>query len=332
MELPIKNAIVCITSIQRATTAVKKFCALPVQKVIVAGDLSSPLDYELNHEKLDYLLQKQQNTEFPELSASLPWKSYTRKNIAFATAIKYNAELIIDTDDDNIPYEDFEILPFDSTYYVTDPEIGFINIYKAFTEQNIWPRGFPLPLLKNEDNFSDTLSQSKISVGIWQGLADGDPDVDAIYRLVVNSPCIFYRREPIVLNPGTWTPFNSQNTIFRKEVFPLLYIPHSVSFRYSDILRSWVAQPILWAAGYRLGFTRATVFQERNPHDYMKDFESEIPMYLSSIQACEIIKSAVNPQNSILGNMWSAYSSLCQAEIVKESELKSLSEWFKLFD
>ena len=27
-------------------------------------------------------------------------------------------------------------------------------------------------------------------VGVWQGLADGDPDVDAIYRLTVGEPLV----------------------------------------------------------------------------------------------------------------------------------------------
>ena len=68
--------------------------------------------------------------------------------------------------------------------------------------------------------------------------------------------------------------------LFRKEFFPLLYLPSFVTFRFTDILRGFVAQPILWKAGFNLGFTEATVFQERNAHNYVRDFESEIPMYL----------------------------------------------------
>ena len=62
--------------------------------------------------------------------------------------------------------------------------------------------------------------------------------------------------------------------------FALLYLPAHVTFRFTDILRGLVAQPILWAAGYQLGFTRATVVQERNPHELLEDFESESPGYL----------------------------------------------------
>ena len=36
-------------------------------------------------------------------------------------------------------------------------------------------------------------------------------------------------------------------------------LPTTVPGRVSDIWRSYVAQPILWASGYRLGFTAPTV-------------------------------------------------------------------------
>ena len=41
-----------------------------------------------------------------------------------------------------------------------------------------------------------------------------------------------------------------------------MYLPTFVTFRFTDILRSYVAQPIMWNAGYRLGFTNATVTQK----------------------------------------------------------------------
>ena len=102
-------------------------------------------------------------------------------------------------------------------------------------------------------------------IGIWQGLADLDPDVDAIYRLTSNKEVTFDKGDPIVLGKETWCPFNSQNTLFASpQFFPLLYLPAFVTFRFTDILRGYVAQPILQAAGYRLGFTEATVYQDRN--------------------------------------------------------------------
>jgi hypothetical protein len=171
------------------------------------------------------------------------------------------------------------------------------------------------------------LTASDVNVGIWQGLADGDPDVDAIYRLIDNTPCEFDQVGPCVLAEGTLCPFNSQNTIFSKSTFPLLYLPALVTFRFTDILRGLVAQPILWAAGLRLGFSDATVVQERNPHDYLKDFQQEIPCYLHAQRAVDAVGPAVSAGASIADNLHRAYRSLLKPQIVSDREMALLDAW-----
>jgi hypothetical protein len=52
----------------------------------------------------------------------------------------------------------------------------------------------------------------------------------------------------------------------------------------------------MWAAGWKLGFTDATVVQDRNPHDYFKDFLSEIPMYQFTERVVDIASSVVQPK------------------------------------
>jgi hypothetical protein len=47
-------------------------------------------------------------------------------------------------------------------------------------------------------------------------------------------------------------------------------MPAYVTFRFTDILRASSLSRFLWQAGYHLGFTSATVIQERNPHDYLR--------------------------------------------------------------
>jgi len=149
--------------------------------------------------------------------------------------------------------------------------------------------------------------------------------VDAIYRLTNNEPCDFDERPPLVLGRGTWCPFNSQNTLFMRELFPLLYLPAYVTFRFTDILRGLVAQPIAWAAGYRLGCTSATVVQERNPHDYLKDFESEIPCYLLAQKVADTVSGVVRESTSITDNLYNSYEALRALDIVPEEEMRTLS-------
>ena len=110
-------------------------------------------------------------------------------------------------------------------------------------------------------------------------------------------------------------------------MFTLLYLPAFVTFRTTDILRSLVAQPILWSKGYRLGFTEATVLQKRNPHDYLKDFKSEIPLYLDSQRMLDIAIKSTDRNKSIEDNLILIYEELFKENIVEKNELKLLKAW-----
>jgi hypothetical protein len=90
-----------------------------------------------------------------------------------------------------------------------------------------------------------------------------------------------------------------------------------------------VAQPILWAANLRLGFTAATVVQARNPHDYMKDFLSEIPCYRYARDCVDVTRAAVRTSASISENLYRAYAALQAAGIVESAELRSLDAWLQ---
>jgi hypothetical protein len=261
----------------------------------------------------------------------LPWNHYSRKMLGYLRAVKRGAEIIFDTDDDNFPKPDWEVPPFDGTYETTSESQGFVNIYRSFSEAAIWPRGFPLRFILDPHVVlaPGNGAMASVKVGVWQMLADGDPDVDAIYRLVDNRPQFFREREPLILGRGCICPFNSQATAFRKALFPLLYLPTSVTFRFTDILRGLVAQPILWAAGYSLGFTKALVVQERNAHDLLKDFESEVPMYLDAERVPAIVSSVVQRGASIAENMTVAYAALQRAGIVSPDELRLLAAWLE---
>ncbi|GAB2473641.1 hypothetical protein GCM10011375_25700 [Hymenobacter qilianensis] len=322
----LKSSIV-ITSIFAPTKAVKKFATLADYQLVVAGDKKSPAHWSTDN--VTYLSVADQEAMGMQMSAKLPYNHYGRKMMGYLHAMQQGAQVIIDTDDDNIPYEGWDFPAMEGNFLTSKSEKGFVNIYKTFTKQHIWPRGLPLDLINSKAHVlqeEDLQSQSS-KIGVWQGLADGDPDVDAIYRLVDNTECFFDNHEPVVLAEGTLCPFNSQNTAFRQELFPLLYLPAYVTFRFTDILRGLVAQPIMWLHGYRLGFTKATVLQERNPHDYVKDFESEIPCYLHPNRVIATVQAALDPAVSVADNLYNAYTALEKEGIVLPDELELLSLW-----
>lgn len=321
-----KNAIV-ITSIFYPTLAVEKFSKMDDHYVIVAGDRKTPQDWRC--ENVDFLSVEQQDNMGFNLSGAVPYNHYSRKMFGYLKAIQNDADFIIDTDDDNIPKEEWIFPLFDDTYDCTEEDRGFVNIYQLYTKQKIWPRGLPLHLIAKQFNLEDGLLSKRCKVGIWQGLADEDPDVDALYRLTSDEPCYFAERGPVVLGRNTISPFNTQNTMIRKELFALLYLPTFVTFRFTDILRGLIAQPIMWLYDYQLGFLNATVVQKRNPHDYMKDFISEIPMYEHGAMVVDIITGAIAKSESIETNLYNAYYSLLHGKIVCDKEMTTLECWLK---
>ncbi len=318
-----KKSIV-ITSIFEPTKAVKLFASYSDYELIVVGDKKSPKSYQCENVKF---ISVGDSLGFA-IESVLPFNHYSRKMLGYLFAMQNGAELIVDTDDDNIPFNDWGFPEFEGDFLEVPENSGFVNIYKYFTSQNIWPRGLPLNFIKNEP---PTLTKAiKTKIGFWQGLADGDPDVDAIYRLTDNTPCIFNKEQaPIVLGKNSICPFNTQNTICKSELFPLLYLPSTVTFRFTDILKGLVAQPIMWNYGYSLGFVTANVFQERNAHDYMLDFESELPCYIQSQKVIDIVEENIKSTDSITANLFSAYEGLEKQGVVIKNELNILEAWIK---
>lgn len=315
---------IVITSIFEPTEAVKAFASLSDYQLLVVGDKKSPADWQWDG--VHYLSVDAQQSLPYALSAVLPYNHYSRKMLGYLEAMSAGAEWVVDTDDDNIPYDNWQFPQTEGIFNHFAADAGFVNVYQYFSDDKIWPRGLPLRLINTAFDFSK-LSQSAARVGVWQGLADEDPDVDAIYRLTSDKPCYFQKKAPLVLAAGQICPFNTQNTLIHQALFPLMYLPTYVTFRYTDILRGLVAQPIMWLYGYQLGFTEATVIQKRNPHDYMKDFISEIPMYETGEQVIDWVKAVIHPDKSISENLWAAYEALLAKNVVEAREMVTLRAW-----
>jgi len=318
---------VIITSINAPTKAVKEISKYSDRRLIVVGDRKTPVDW--SHDAVEYLSVEEQMSSKWKLARTLPWNHYARKMLGYLKAIEDGATVILDTDDDNIPRPNWSFPEFEADYEAVTIEGKFLNIYRYFSRQRIWPRGFPLQdVLKSFDDDWEVHPSASRRVGIWQGLADDDPDVDAIYRLTVGEACVFEKKPPVVIEAGKCVPYNSQNTATRRELFPLLYLPAYVTFRFTDILRGLVAQPYMWAHGYSLGFCAAGVYQERNEHNLLKDFESEIPCYLHPYEVVEICGHAIRsgPQTPA-EYLKDAYALLEEAGHVPPEETQTVTAW-----
>jgi hypothetical protein len=320
---------IVITTIFPPREAMRRFAALPDWRLIVVADRKTPADWM---QAGATFLSVEQQLRLPFKTAqALPWNHYARKMLGYLWAAKQGAGFIAESDDDNLPAPDWDFPALAGRYLTTPINRDFINVYRLYTEQPIWPRGLPLSCLRDQRALlsRDSLQPEDCRIGVWQALADDDPDVDAIYRLTSNAPCRFEHQAPVVLGTGTLAPFNSQNTAFAPDLLPLMYLPAFVNFRVTDILRSYVAQPIMWAAGYRLGFTAATVRQIRNQHDVLEDFRSELPLYLEAEAMVAGIREAVRSDASVSDNLHHVYRHLARQGIVPDAERKLLAAWLE---
>ena len=326
-----KKPAIIITSIASADNPVlKTFATESPQRdyhFIVIGDETSPTNFEL--EGCDYYsLERQKNLDFAFPSVC-PTKSYSRKNIAYLIAAKNKASYIIETDDDNFPRETFWIPPKRIQNVPTATKAGWVNVYRYYTENNIWPRGLPLQEILTPPPAWDTLTSQEIDCPIQQGLADDNPDVDAIYRLVLPLPQQFKKDRKIALTNGSWCPFNSQNTLWYPDVFALMYLPTTCSMRLTDIWRSFVAQRILWENNLGLLFYEPTVWQKRNEHDLLKDFSDETLGYLHNFKICQELESLSLKSGfeNFTENMQICYEALIKLDLLKKEELNLLKIW-----
>ena len=317
-----------ITSINSETKAINKLKSLPDCRLIIVGDLKTPTYDDV---EIDFLSVERQKELYPDLSDILPFNHYCRKNIGYVHALK-NLEFnkLIETDDDNIPYDNwlerFSEASFKEHIY---SDRNWINVYRFFTDKLIWPRGLPLEEIKAEHNFVRETVQN--NVGVIQGLADGDPDVDSVFRMVLGGEITFSWDE-FAIGANTYSPFNSQNTLWRKELLALAYLPSKVTFRYTDILRGMVAQRVLWEKGYTLGFIGASVFQERNEHSLIKDFTDEVPMFLEQNPLVARLASMDLSYATIGESMISIYQNLEAAGIVGTGEVAILQTFLEHMD
>lgn len=324
-----KHIAIVVTTIFPPTAALLQLADMAKVagwKLIVVGDRKTPSNFFI--EGARYLSLQDQLDSGWNLATQLPHNHYARKNLGYLDAMASGAARIVETDDDNMPLSSF----FDSNEVTASCRVvrdtEWINVYRLFSNQNVWPRGFPLDRIRSAPPATSDALES-MYCPIQQGLADDDPDVDAIYRLVVGAPVVFDRKPPVALAPGALCPINSQNTAWWPDVYPLMYLPSHCSFRLTDIWRGLIAVRIAGAQGWNILFRSATVRQERNEHDFMDDFTKEIDGYLRTSEIARILADTVLPSGKerIPEAMMLCYKALCMAGVFPNEEIQLVENW-----
>lgn len=319
-----------ITSIQPPNRVMRSYaaqCKANGFEFIVVGDTKSPTVFLIDDCR--FIAVDDPATASFKFARACPVGHYARKNIGYLAAISAGADLIVETDDDNEPLPSFWAARSEhKTVHCLDGG-GWINVYRYFSNATIWPRGLPLETIHRVPPALSSLPVRYATCPIQQGLVDGDPDVDAIYRLLMPLPHSFDRSPDVALGCDTWCPINSQNTAWWPAAFPLLYLPSYCSFRMTDIWRGFVAQRIACVNGWRILHHAPTMRQERNGHDLTRDFKQEVSGYLGNAEIAKLL-GAVDVQpgiECIFDGLRGSYAALVRSGFVGREELPLLELW-----
>jgi hypothetical protein len=329
VKAEMKTSLV-ITTISAPTPAMREFAAESQQHgmdFIVMGDSASPRDFVLSG--CDYYsVDRQLETGF-RYADEAPLRHYARKNIGYLVAMANGSDVIVESDDDNYPLPAFWSKRQRIRRAHVFERTGWLNVYGHFSDARIWPRGFPLDAIALPVARLEEAPVQDADCPIQQGLCNGDPDVDAIYRLVSPLPIDFSDGNALALGNSSWCPFNSQNTTWWRDAFPLLYLPGTCSVRMTDIWRSFVAQRIAWTNGWKVLFHGPTVYQERNAHNLMRDFADEVGGYLNNPKIADRFEAlALNAGfENIPENLRLCYQEFVDLRLVETHELSLLENW-----
>jgi len=216
--------------------------------------------------------------EFPYMEDLIPWRRIQRRNIGYIEAYRKGYDFTITVDDDNFPMDDnffiehYTNISIHHKIYYDHKDVVWMN--PCFKMDNIIHRGYPLEY-RDVKSSAKVRGGSRARVALSEGFWVGDADVDAVSRLVGEGTINKKPSSNVVLSPNIIAPSNTQNTIFRTEYTPAMFLSAKVG-RYDDIWASYLLKAILYVTGELVSYGKPIVKQDRNDHDIFKDFEKEV--------------------------------------------------------
>jgi hypothetical protein len=278
--------IIVTTTINPPTEAIRLFDSIKDWELLVVGDLKTPANYEL--ERGFYLSPTFQELKYKKLSDSIGWNCIQRRNIGIVYALELGADVVALVDDDNIPLNDEwgQLLigggdvPIN---YFSNSNLAFDPI-SVTDYPELWHRGFPIQELRNrtENVPAIKLMNAQVQADFWQG----DPDIDAICRFEHAPDCNF-SSDVFPFSSNRFSPFNSQNTFFLREVLKDYFLFPGIG-RMDDIWASYYVQSL----GHKVVYGKPSVVQVRNPHDVTIDFEREVIGYLNNQKLLKALRDS----------------------------------------
>lgn len=210
-----------------------------------------------------------------------------------------------------------------------------VNPYSHFGQSTMWPRGYPLEYLGQHQPRAYSFAPRKVPV-IQQGVVDGDPDIDALFRLTRKPIDKFVNvtfdggAPSIILPHGSYSPFNSQNTLFLEDALWALVLPVTLADRETDIYRSYWAQKLLELIGHNIVFIPPRTVQVRNPHNFLDDAKLELGIYFHMGRLCEYLRDwSCPPGNRFFQCVLKLTRDMVLKEFIKEKDYQLVDAWIQ---
>jgi hypothetical protein len=204
------------------------------------------------------------------------------------------SDFLISIDDDNFCSDDEDyfaahagVLFGREAHLIAGSDSRFLNICDLLqiSVPSVYARGYPY-FARHESSAPRTRAGAAdvmINAGLWLQ----DPDVDAMTWLQLHPTVTGFMNQSVVLDAGTWSPVNSQNTAVRRDVLPAYYfirmgypLHGSKVDRYGDIFSGYFALACAKHLGGSARFGTPIADHRRNSHNYLKDAAAELPAIL----------------------------------------------------
>ena len=302
----------------------------PDVRFFVAGDRKTPKEaYEFLAREVAGCVMIPEGSEW-KCSEAIGWNTLARRNIAFLEALKWGADVIYSWDNDNLPTSPYHFVPFDGPWVFNGIKVTGTDGWFDPGQLLIPPtrqRGFPYDKPVSKTAYPVTGAK----VGVAAGLVIGDTDCDAVTRMEhrpdIGSVHIF-GSTGVVVDPHTWTVFNSQNTAVIRELVPAWFMMPGVG-RHDDIYASLIVQRVARERGYHTHFGPPFTYQQRNEHNLVTDLRKEIDGYENVRKIADVLDMIELDGESVIGDTQIIYATLHGDSLIPDKAHAAAQTWLE---
>lgn len=279
---------------------------------------------------------------FTELKEHLPYANISRRNIGHLMAYERGADVIVMLDDDNLATE-YDVVMYhgivgqEKSRHAFSSTNGWFNVCSVLQEKNsveFYARGYPPGKRWQDGDVTESFLCKRVAVNA--GLWINDPDIDAVTRIerrLLTTGFKYGQRHSFALCPGTWSPFNCQNTAISRAALPSYFLSPYTG-RHLDIWAGYITNRVVEAMGEVVTFGTPLANHVRSPHNLYKDLEQEMPWIIATDEFVEVLRSTEVTAHTYLEGFRQVVDGLDNwrtTNPVKQSYITGLNIWHEVF-